>query len=106
VSKGGTSRAPFRATGTEQGDKIPLGSFLTAEAAAHAYDGWAAATPGRALNFPDGYERGSSRASRQRVALTTRPGAHAHGLPQQRNGDDDDDPEQLTASDWSGGNDD
>jgi hypothetical protein len=75
-----------------QGDKIPLGSFLTPEAAARVYDRWAAATPGRALNFRAGYERGSARASRQRGALTTRPGAHVHGLPQQRDEDDKDKP--------------
>jgi hypothetical protein len=79
VSMGGTSRAPYRAIGTEQGDKIPLGFFLTAEAAARAYDRWAASTPGRAFNFPAGYERGSARASRHRGAPTTRPGAHVHG---------------------------
>jgi hypothetical protein len=37
-----------------QGDTIPLGSFLTAEAAARAYNVWAAAMPERALNFPAG----------------------------------------------------
>jgi hypothetical protein len=79
-----------------QGDTIPLGSFLTAEAAARAYDGCAAATPGRAL-FSADY---SARAPGQRAALTTRPGAHAHGLPQQqRDADDDDEPELLIASD-------
>jgi hypothetical protein len=81
------------------GDKVPLGSFLTAEAAARAYDGYAANTPGRALNFTAGYECGSARASRQCAVLTTRTGAHAHSLPQQRNDNDDDEPEQ--ASDWS-----
>jgi hypothetical protein len=107
VSMGGTSRAPFRApTGTEQGDKIPLGSFLTAEAAARAYDRWAGATPGRALNFYASYKGSSACASRQRAALTTRLGARVHGLPQQRDDDDDDEAEQLTDSDWSDGDED
>jgi hypothetical protein len=46
VSMGGTSCAPFRAPtgGTVQGDKIPLDSFHTVEAAGHAHDGRAAAT--------------------------------------------------------------
>jgi hypothetical protein len=103
VSMGGTSRAPFRATGTVQGDTIPLGSFLTAEAAARAYDRSAAVAPGCALNFPAGYGRSSAPAPYQRAALAT----------QQRDDDDDDEPEllivsdcQLTDSDWSDGDDD
>jgi hypothetical protein len=88
----------------QQGYKIPFGSFHTAEAAARAYDGWAAATPGRALDVSTGDELGSANAPRQRPALTTPPGAHALGLPeQQRNDDDDDEPEQLTDSDGSDG---
>jgi hypothetical protein len=109
VSMGGTSRAPFRATGTEQDDTIPLGSFLTAEAATRVYDRRAAATPGRALNLSACYEGGSALDSYQRTALATRPGTHAHGghgLPQQRDGNGDDNPEQLTDSDWSDGDDD
>jgi hypothetical protein len=86
-----------------QGGKIPLGSFITAEAAARAYDGWAAASPGRALGVPTGDELGSARAPRPRAGLTTRPSAHAHGLPRQQHGDNDDEPEQLTDSDGSDG---
>jgi hypothetical protein len=106
MSMGGTGHVPFRATWTVQGDKIPLGSFLTAEAAARAYDRWTAATPGHALNFQAPYEGGSACAPRQRAALTTRPGAHVHGLQQQREDDGDDEPEQLTDSDWTDGDDD
>jgi hypothetical protein len=98
VSMGGTSRAPFRPTGG-----TVLGSFLTAETAARAHDGWAAAMPGRALSGLVGSERGSARAPRQRAGLTTRPSAHAHGLSQQRNDADDDEPEQLTDSNGSDG---
>jgi hypothetical protein len=76
-----------------QVDKIPLGSFLTAEATTRAYHGW------DALDVLTGDKFRSARAPRQRAGLTTRPGAHAHGLPQQhRNDDDDDEPEQLTDS--------
>jgi hypothetical protein len=107
---GGTSRVPFRKpTGgtVQQGDKIPLGSFHTADATARAHDGWAAATPKRALGDTVSSKRGSARAPRQRAAPTTRPGAHAHGLLQrQRNDGDDDAPEQLADSDGSDGDDD
>jgi hypothetical protein len=106
LGMGGTSSVPFRATGTVQGNKIPLGSFVMAEAADPAYDGCATASPGRALNFPAGYERGIAGAPRQRAALTTRHGMHVHGLPQQRDGDGDDDPEQLRDSDWTDEDDD
>jgi hypothetical protein len=74
VSMGGTSRVLFRVPtgGTAQpGDEIPLGSFHTVEAAARAHDGWAAATPGRALDGTTGDERGSANAPRQRAGLTT-----------------------------------
>jgi hypothetical protein len=87
-----------------QGDKIPLGSFHTAQAAARAHDEWALATLKHDLDASVGEELGSAPAPPQRAALTTRPGAHAHGLPrQQRN--DDDEPEQLTYSDGSDGDD-
>jgi hypothetical protein len=100
LSMGGTSRVSFRATGTEQGEKIPLGSFLTAEAAAPAYDRWAAATPGHALSFLAGCGRGSAPAPRQLAALATRPGAHVHGLQQEQNDDDNyDKPEVLIVTD-------
>jgi hypothetical protein len=109
MSMGGTSSVPFQATGTMQGENIPLGSVLMAEAAARD----AAATGGSAVNFPAGYEGGSTRTSRQRAPLTTRPSARVHGLPQQRDGDGDDVPVlpiasdcQLTDSDWSDGDDD
>jgi hypothetical protein len=80
---------------------IPRGSFLTAEGAARAYNGWAATTSGLAPNLPAGYEGDSARASRQRATLTTRPCAHARGLPQQCDDEDEDEAEQLTDSDGS-----
>jgi hypothetical protein len=84
----------------EQGDKIPLGFFLTAEATARAYERWAAATLGRALNFQAGYEHGSACDLRQRAALTARPGQYVHGLPQQQRDDNgDNEPEHFIVSD-------
>jgi hypothetical protein len=99
VTTDGTNRVPFRATGTVHDDTIPFGSFFTADAAAREQDGWAATTPGLAPNLPAGYEGGGASASRQRAALPTRPGAHVHGLPQQRDGDDADEHVLLVASD-------
>jgi hypothetical protein len=71
ASMGGTSLVPFRAPTSwtlQQGDKIPLGSFHTVESAARAHDGWAAATPERALGVMAGDERGSARAPHQGAA--------------------------------------
>jgi hypothetical protein len=109
VCMGGNRRLPFRApTGgtVPEGDKIPLGPIPTAEASARGHDGWAAATHGRALDILASDELGSARVPRKRAALTTRPGAHVRGLPQQQRNDNDDEPEQLTDSDGSDGYDD
>jgi hypothetical protein len=88
----------------QQGDRILLGSFHMAGAAARANDELALAALKHVLDASVGDELGSAPTPTQRPALTTRPGPHAHGLPQQRRNDDDE-PEQLTYLDGSDGDD-
>jgi hypothetical protein len=83
------------------GDKLPLGSFPTAEAAARAYDACAAPHPERPLNFPAEHARGSASASRQPAALTLVIGPP----PSQRDGADECGGSELRDSAEAGGDD-